>query len=257
MSDEKKKISLLIPADLFKEITDLGKAAKASETAGEKAAVVLEASPEQTKYLTELRKEFEASQLREVDEWQTLADRFTKSSELRISFYERLILLAGGSFALSLTYLGSLQRHASQNTGPVGLIAIGWLKAAWILLLACIVLSWLHNFFQCSSVDYFTAFISTNAFARRRSWESNAIRRLAILFKGMESSSAGFGSLFEIAAQVVGLSGKKQEETSQGHQKNLKRFYHRSILLGILALLAIALAFAFMVVFAVKNATML
>jgi hypothetical protein len=221
MADEKKKISISIPADLLKEITDLGKVAPPGTGAAE-ATIVLEASAEQGQKLTKLREESEAGQLLEAGEWQTTTDRFIKVSELRISFYERLILLAGGSFALSLTYLGSLQRHLDQNAARSSLSAIGLLKTSWILLFICILLSWLHNLLRCSAVDFLSALVSNNVSVRRRAWESNLLRRVAMHFKGMESGSVGFGDLFQSVARTIGTSGKKQQEASQEHEKRLK-----------------------------------
>jgi hypothetical protein len=116
MSDETKSVSMQVPTEIPSEISRLSEQAKtASETTtAEKTVVTLRASPEQLKNLSELRKDLESFERSKLCETHAVTDRFIKTSELRISFYEKLILLAGGSFALSLTFLGSLQRHALQ-----------------------------------------------------------------------------------------------------------------------------------------------
>lgn len=257
MADETRKISLLVPVDFLKEMASLSEKVNAAETAEGKATIALEASPEQLKNLTELRRDMESYERSQVDEWHATTDRFMKISEMRISFYEKLILLAGGSFALSVTFLGSLQRHASQSPALTPLLAMGRLKAAWILLLVCIVLSWLQNLYRCAAVDNLTAITSTNVVARQRSWESRLATRAAGVFKGMESPPGGFGDLFSAVGRYLSGLSTKQQKDLPDYVKDLKRFSRVAAFIGALALLSIILAFAFMVVFAIKNAALL
>jgi ABC-type Fe3+-siderophore transport system permease subunit len=214
---ETKKISVLVPADLMKELDDISKAVKeADKNSDSKTAIRLEATPDQESQLTELRKDMESYQRLQVAEWHTAYSEFMKSSELPISFYEKLILLAGGSFALSLTFLAALQRHTSQNPGAASLSAMGKLKASWVLLLICIVLSWLHNLHRFAALSNFGAIIYTNVMAQQRSWESNYIKRSALLFKGMESESVGFGDLLSFAVQQLADESSKQKGKRTG-----------------------------------------
>ena len=62
-----------------------------------------------------------------LEEAHQSVDRAIKLTEVRTSFFEKLILLATGSFALSLTFLGTLHRHTEQGSP---LAALGCLKAA-------------------------------------------------------------------------------------------------------------------------------
>ncbi len=56
----------------------------------------------------------------EVDDMVLIADRFTKVAEMRIAFFEKLMLLTGGSFALSLTLMGSVRQHRSPGASTLG-----------------------------------------------------------------------------------------------------------------------------------------
>lgn len=81
-------------------------------------------------------------------EWRTLRNltievaggfrgSWEKMFEMRISFFDKLILLSSGTFALSLTMLGSLHSHAASGNPLVG---IGYLKRAWVLMLVSILM---------------------------------------------------------------------------------------------------------------------
>src|SRR6266478_8910375 len=61
---------------------------------------------------------------------------------MRISFFEKLILLASGTFALSLTLLSSLHSHAMSARPLVG---IRYLESAWVLMLVSVLFSGVHN----------------------------------------------------------------------------------------------------------------
>ena len=153
MTDETSKtVPVQVPADVLKEISTINEQTKARLEGG--TAVTINFPIELGPKFTELGKDFETYQQSRVEELHTATDRFIKVSEMRISFYERLILLAGGSFALSLTFLGSLQRHVLQGTV---FLAMGRLKWAWFLLLMCIIFSWLHNLIRCAGADQLMA----------------------------------------------------------------------------------------------------
>src|SRR5260221_9266558 len=100
MSDETKQISVQIPSEVLKEVSTATEQAKA--TSDGMTLVTLHFSPEAVSSLTTLRKDFTAFEEAQVAGSHAAADRFIKTSEMRISFYEKLILLAGGSFSFSL-----------------------------------------------------------------------------------------------------------------------------------------------------------
>jgi|SRR5208282_146254 len=186
MNDETRTVSVEVPAEILKTISTATKEAKTAPEA--RTLVTLQFSAEAVNKLTALTEDFAAFQQSLVSASHAVVDRLIKTNEMRISFYEKLILLAGGSFALSLTFVGTLHRLAPQGSP---LAAVGRLKAAWILLLVCIVFSWLHNLYRCAAVDHATAANALLVTATQQSRASNLLTRGAGLLKAAESPSVG------------------------------------------------------------------
>jgi len=63
-----------------------------------------------------------------LEEVRRSVDTAIKLTEMRSGFFEKLVLLATGSFALSLTFLGSLNKH----TQGAPLAALACLKVSWV-----------------------------------------------------------------------------------------------------------------------------
>jgi hypothetical protein len=254
MSEEKKTISVQVPAEYLKNTTASSGPVNAEQDTGAMKSVTLEVTPEQLKLLIAWREDFEAYQQSQVDNSQKSVDKYIKTSELRISFYEKLILLAGGSFALSLTFLVSLQRNVHQSNS---LVAMGKLKAAWILLLVSIVLSWLHNFYRCSVVDNAMAASATFVTSVQQALASQLATRAADLFKAMDSTGAGLSDFMALGSTSLQDLSKKTREDGKEFVKGFQRFHIISSAVGFLALLSIILAFWLMIQFALRNATLL
>src|SRR5208282_759104 len=96
-----------------------------------------------------LGEEWSRSREATVEEMHRSFDGFIKMIERRIAFFDRLILLAGGSFALSLTLVSTLHKTA-QNAD---FVSAGCLKAAWVLMLVCIIFSWIHNWYRVTVAE--------------------------------------------------------------------------------------------------------
>ncbi len=199
MSDEAQKVSVEIPSEVLKEVSAAVEKAKASST-DNNTLVTLHFSWEAASSLVRLRENMTAFEESQVANSHTAVDRFIKTSEMRVAFYEKLILLAGGSFALSLTFLGSLHRAAAPSHP---LAAMGRLETAWVLLLSCIVFSWLHNLHRYAAVDYITAANATFVSAMQHTWSSNLLSRAAALFRAAESPSIGLSDGVKIAAEAL------------------------------------------------------
>lgn len=254
MSDEPKTISVQVPAELLKEIPTSAGNVKA-EDGGEKGPfVTLRVTPEQFRLLMALHKDFESFYQSQIADSRAGVDMLVRTSTMHLSFYEKLILLAGGSFALSLTFLVSLQRHALQG---VPLVAMSRLKGAWGLLLLCIVSSWLHNLIRCRIVDSAMAAHATFATAMQHRFISTLLARAAGLFKAMESLTTVLGDSMALGSSVAHDMGEKIKKGGAEYVKQLKRFWMVSGILGGLGLLSIILALWFMVQFAMRNAGLL
>src|SRR5438270_6558114 len=117
MNDENQMISVQIPAEIFKEISTVTEEAKS--TLNSQDTITLQVSAQTVSKLTELRIDIESFQRSLVDEQNSRTNRYIRVSEMRIAFFEKLILLAGGSLALSLTFLASLQRHLQGKATPL------------------------------------------------------------------------------------------------------------------------------------------
>jgi hypothetical protein len=250
MADEPTKISVQVSAD---ELKALSMATGDAAPAG-KAQVTLQISPESAKKFISLWEDFLAFEKSQVADSHTSVDRIIKTSEMRISFYEKLILLAAGSFALSLTFLGSLQRHANQGSP---LAAMGRLEAGWILLLVCIVFSWLHNLHRTNAVENASAANASLVNAMQHKWKSRHFEIAAALLKGAESPSTGLSEAFTMLAQALTSTSKTSMEGGAERIREFKRYYYRSALLGGIALISIIFAFILIAVFALKNASLL
>jgi hypothetical protein len=82
-----------------------------------------------------------------LDPFRQLLDSLMKIATMRTSFFEKLMLLAAGSFALTLTLLAFLRSHAAPNQPLASLV---YLKTAWGLMLTSILFGGLHNYFVCN-----------------------------------------------------------------------------------------------------------
>jgi hypothetical protein len=131
------------------------------------------------------------------------------------------------------------------------------LKAAWILLLVSIVLSWLHNFYRCAVVDHALAASSAYASSVQQTMASQLITRAAGLFKAMESPGVGLSDFMALGSNFFEDLSKKTRDGGAELAKGMKHFYLVSAILGSLALLSIIMAFWFMIQFAMRNAGLL
>jgi hypothetical protein len=254
MSDQQKTISVQVPVEYLKQASAVEGQTKTEDKPEATKSATLQATPEQLKLLTALRQDFESYQRSQIDNSYKTVDKFIKTSEMRISFYEKLILLAGGSIALSLTFLASLQKNPHDGNS---LTDLGGLKAAWVLLLASIVLGWLHNFYRCAVVDNALAASATFATSMQHTLASQLATRAAGLFKGMESPPTEISDFMALGSKTLEDLSKKTMDGGAAYVKGFKRFQLVSSILGFLALLSIIMAFWFMIQFAARNAGLL
>lgn len=249
MSDQIPSVPVELPSDMVMQISTINEQAKASLEAG--GTVTIKFPTESGPKFTELRKEFEAYEKSQIEEWHSIVDTFIKISQLRIAFYEKLILLSGGCFALSVTFLGLLHRN---EVGQKFLFSLGRLKWAWSLLLVSIIFSWLHNLYRCSEVDHLVASSVVSVKGFQYKVAGGIMTRTAGLFRqGTESPVVGIAdAVAQVAKSLENLSKKSTDEAT-AYGERLKRFNRISSVLGGLALLSVIAAFIFLVAFALKN----
>lgn len=200
--------------------------------------------------ISALAEEMRRYQETDTEEGLRRTDAVLRILERRVDFFDKLILLAGGGFALSLTFVFSLSKHELQNARIDG---IGYLRAGWILMLLCIIVSWIHNWycytagwrFQCLAWGRVTSF-RQGVFARLMS-------RASKLLEGVAAEDLNLGDFFGLISTVGQKESKKAEDSIQEYLSRAKVVLGRALWFGNAAFLAVVLAFTSLLVFAVKN----
>lgn len=145
-----------------------------------------------------LAKDYEAAEKEHRKEYREEADRTIKLTNQRIGFFEKLIILDAGTFALTLTFLGALSSRIP-STVPAG-IHLSLMYWGWILLLMSILFSWLHNW---ACYTYNGKLLRTDinrAAAKRAEAISTFNTRLAKLVEGetdLGDTKLSFSRFFE------------------------------------------------------------
>ena len=255
MSEETKTVSVSVPRELVEGVNELAAKTNAAN-AVENEVITLKVTPQQAQRLTELREELDSFQKSQFEEWQADIDDFIKTSGLRISFFDKLILLAGGTFALSFTFLGALQRRVAPGTARP-LSGLRSFEFAWVMLLLCIVCSWLHNLLRSTAVENLVAWKATKVAATQHRMSGQIIQRIASLFRAMEVSSPNLSDWFVVAAAEIGQFETNASKWIPDFTEKTTRFSRTSATFGGLALWAIVTAFGLMIWFAIKNAALL
>lgn len=164
----------------------------------------------------ELRREFvalENSRLANVAETVRLA---TRANEQAASFYERLMLLDGGTIALSLTLIGYLITRGAPANFPRGLF-VGLVCPAWLLLLISIWVS-LTRIVNLSHVNgsLIRQWSALTGHHYKRNF-GNLMQKASVFVEGEITSEEGkidASQLFKEVSNIAGQSAKEHFETS-------------------------------------------
>jgi hypothetical protein len=163
-------------------------------------------------------------------------DRSMQIATIRTNFFEKLMLLAAGSFALTLTLLAFLRTHAAPNQPLASLI---YLKTAWGLMLASILFGGLHNYFTCENLDklsYAVGGFSVDVSAARK--------QVFLANLGRDTSS-----MKELRVKY------RQEVENQSHTADQTQ--KRASILGILSMCSILSSLVLLLIFTLKNGSLL
>jgi hypothetical protein len=224
MEDEgAKKVNLKIPADRLKGILSVGE-------------------------------EWHSRRAVDAQELQSRRKSVFEALERRIAFFEKLILLAGGSFALSLAFLSSLHKHEVQNTR---LEHVGLLETAWVLMLICMGLGWLHNWYLTAAMD--KLLLGTVSWDTSFQHEENArfAKRASALFEGVSAEGLDFGEFYALVARYLEMEGKKEIDSASKFRDSAKDVLTRASRLGKLAPIAAMVSFVLLLCFAIVNISLL
>lgn len=189
----------------------------------------------------------------ELDEGHRLIDRIVKIAEMRISFFDKIVLLAGGSFALSLTFLASLQRYPQRP--PIK--GMWTLELAWCLLLASMVLSWLHNRHRTVVAEAATYMLGSRV---KQYFAHQAARTVSLAGKalgGCKSPDLDLGAVFEGLSGMMKESGVEMGATAKKMTGIFTESQAIARKIGEVAFFALVCAFLLMLIFAIKNLSLL
>ena len=210
---------------------------------------------EQAEKALPLYEEWSSARNAMLAEAQKIVDYSIRTTEMRTAFFEKIILLATGSFALSLTFVGSLHRHAAPQEAPLS--ALRSLEAAWMLIFACIVLSWFHNLYRCASIERLSTAALQSLIASRFAVTQSFMSRTSSVFKNVKAEDVNLEEFFELGATYMKQLSKDSLEQVERFGKDATRISRQADRLGSLALLTLIVAFFLLVRFAVKNVGLL
>jgi small-conductance mechanosensitive channel len=189
-----------------------------------------------------------------IEEMHRGLDGAIQAIERRIAFFDRLILLAGGSFALSLTFVSTLHKAPAQN---VHYVSVGCLKAAWVSMLLCIVFSWIHNWYRCTGAEnvYFAAQQRVSSFQHQVN--AGFADRASGLFEGVTAEDVNFGEFFALLKSYYRSESEKADSGVEQTRKDAMAVLVRATWIGNLALLSVVVSFVLLLVFALRNSAFL
>ena len=181
-------------------------------------------------------------------------DGAIKTIERRIAFFDKLILLAGGSFALSLTFVSTLHKSQAQNAS---FVSVWCLKAAWVFMLLCILLSWIHNWYRCRAAErlLFAAQDRISPFQHQVNAEFSG--RGSALFEGVTAAELNLGEVFDALKTLSVAEATKAENSVEQMRKGAIAVLVKATWIGNLAFLCVMVSFVLLLVFAVRNVTLL
>ena len=173
-----------------------------------------------------------------------VSEKLTAEAEVNRQSYERfynqLVLICGGTVALSVTYLGYLKTTQSSIIHPRLLIT------SWIALLLCLVISAFANFFY--------SFYMT--FSRQAEYAN----RLAEMLEVEANELPYVGHLPVLTPAELAQTIEERRETAKARQKDSKWNERRAKVYwlvwqrgGLCARLAFVLGIASLIVFAIFN----
>lgn len=206
----------------------------------------------------ELAKDYEMAEKEHRKEYRDEADRTIKLTEQRIGFFEKLIILDAGTFALTLTFLGALSSHIPRPV-PTG-IHLSLMYWGWILLLISILFSWVHNW---ACYTYNSKLLRTDisrAAAKRAEIISTFHTRLAKLVEGemnLGDANLSFSTFFEGLGALLKSESKAHNLQIQQLEKSFTDSLTVINFCSLTAILTTLLAFSLVLVFALLSSWIL
>lgn len=201
-----------------------------------------------------LYQEWARSREATIEEMRCGLDGAIKTIERRIAFFDRLILLAGGSFALSLTFVSTLHKSQAPN---VNFVSVGCLKGAWVFMLLCIVLSWIHNWYRCTAADRLLFAAQGRISSFQHQVNAEFAGRGSALFEGIMAEDVNFGEFFSLLKSYYVSEAKKAESSVEQTRQDAIAVLVKATRIGNAAFLCVVVSFVLLLVFALRNVALL
>lgn len=160
------------------------------------------------------------------------------------NFFNRLALLAGGTIALSVTFLGYLKTLAVQP------IYLGLLTTSWLLLFLCLVSGTFYSFFHTTYLGH----ARTRELARRLKEEHETVAaELPNLWDDqiVDTTGAGLERYIESLGQMA--ASRDADTRRSGHWERTFGLLYRAS--SITACLSFVAGLSLLLLFAVANLT--
>lgn len=197
--------------------------------------------------------DLEAASVEGISVQRDIASIVRQNSAQRVAFFERLILVEGGTFALSLTYIAALAGHPGATA-----ISIVTLNAGWVALFG----SMLFSFASIWVMGSLQAYVDMGTHAHVKAREQRAWSRLALgaaaLFKDAVVTAGP--ELPAPISDVLGAAGKqffsRANDTSSSAAKSTRaamRFIKIGNVVAIAANASAVVAFAMLCWFAFQT----
>ncbi len=255
MSTENKEVPLTLSEGAVKGLHEAQKAMGTEPGESlENKPVQISINPVAAQSAPKLKDELEATAREELDELHHLSDRCEKLVEMSITFHERLLLIAVGSFAFTLTFLAYLRRSDLHGSPIHG---IGLLYLAWVFLLLCVVLSWIHNLARASSLVGIFSLEGAKASVLINHKRHLIMERMKKIFENSKTPEIDLGQFFSDVSVFFKSAG---DESLKSFDNCLERFNHAertALKMGGLGSLCIIISFVLLMIFTLKNLALL
>jgi hypothetical protein len=174
-------------------------------------------SAEKWPMFLELARDCDSALREEAQEMRERADIILAHNQQQSGFFEKLILLDTGAFALTLTFLGALGSHIHK---PSPSFHLGWMYVGWLLLIVSVVLCWVENYFAYAQTVQMHNAAATQTAARRVKAKGLIIARFGQLATGsvdVEGAKIDVSKLYQSVAQIINQEFRRQLDAPAAH----------------------------------------
>jgi hypothetical protein len=139
----------------------------------------------------------------DLTDTEAAVERIRANQIARVSFFEKLIVLDTGTFALTISFLSILGSHSGASQIRLSLLYVGWFS-----ILMSVALAAIHNWISLIKVDNDTHIITRMFSSFRNDLKAQHAAQYAKIFQGRVTDEDGsevldLGLLFNAMASVI------------------------------------------------------